>query len=797
MALGAFLGLDIGRKGIFAAQKALNVVGNNISNAQTEGYTRQRVVLKASKSLNDTNGGQIGTGVQVEEIERIRDSFLDVQIRDQLSFKGEIEALSQGLTQLQAVLNEPSDTNIRNSIDVFFASLEDVNNQPENSSIRVTTIERAKSLSTLINVTAKRLSTELESTNQAITRNVEKVNSIGKSLSTMNLDIAKIQNVGQNPNDILDQRDLLLDQLSELVNVDITKDKNGVLTARVGSHLLVQGAKFNSLKLIADPRNAGKLTISSTSSIRPNSSSLKVASAEVGAHARNQQFTLTVFETATDHRLQSEAFLDIKQTMTDTSTLASIGVTTGSVFLNGSQIFFNNDITVNDLVEKINSAGTGTQAFFERGRLQLKAVKSGTANQMVLSEGTSNLLNVFRFSDKKEIDGLGQVVFDGEVRDAKYAYNKQTFNSSSNYIEDIVEGIDVTLKGVGSTTILANSNIRSGKIQGLMVYQDQFVQGELDSLDKMSYALIKEFNKIHYDGFGSDGQSQRLFFQDFNSSHLTRVEIGASRNIAVSDTVANNVKAIAAASGIFEKNGDRIPISSGIGDGTNALRLAQLKFAKIVENTEYGLSTRLSVLNAGNGVDLGREESYFGISDGEKTAIVSLQYFDEDATIFDLQNQMNDALEKNGIDTRVILNAQADGGLKITSTNKAITFQEGAGTLGDDLRVISSAGASGNGTRVIETVGLNSKFRGDPKSLSDFFASTVANIGVKAEETIRLRNNTEVVFTQLETERQSVMGVSIDEELTNMIQFQQGFNASARIISMVNEMLTQIVNIGN
>ncbi|MCJ8345407.1 flagellar basal body protein, partial [bacterium] len=168
MALGAFLGLDIGRKGITAAQKALNVIGHNISNAQTEGYTRQRVNLKASTALSDNNGGQIGTGVQVQEIERVRDSYLDIQLRDQLSFKGEVTALAQGLTQLQAVLNEPSETNIRNSIDVFFASLEDVNNQPENSSIRVTTVERAKSLTTLINVTSKRLSTELETTNQAI-----------------------------------------------------------------------------------------------------------------------------------------------------------------------------------------------------------------------------------------------------------------------------------------------------------------------------------------------------------------------------------------------------------------------------------------------------------------------------------------------------------------------------------------------------------------------------------------------------------------------------------------------------
>ncbi len=801
MALGAFLGLDIGKKGVVTHQNALNVVSHNITNAQTKGYTRQTVSLKATPALDAESvamvTGQIGTGVTIGEIQRIRDEFIDEEIRDQKSFGGFVNSLSKGLGQLQTIINEPSDNNVRSTIDLFFQSLEDLNNQPESASVRVTVVERAKSLASFLDFTAQKLSDEQKSVNLEVEGKVKRVNSIAKTLSDLNGEIKKIEGTRQNPNDILDARDLLLDELSELVNIEVRKDSTQTLFVRVGNHLLLQGSKVNELSFIRDDaRKDGLKGVSTTDFYLPPSTIPDVADVFVGADAQNLDFALTVFNTANNHQLQSEALINIRNNFQIGSSLDQAGITSGSFFINGVQVFFENTDNLSDLRDEINDSGLGISAFFERGRLVMKSIRTGTANKIVLSEGTSNIMDVMRFSDERELDEFANVIFDGKVRDAKYAVDSETFQSSTNFIEDVQDGVDVILREDGSTQVRSKSPVHAGAIQGLLEYQDRYLDAEIRNLDKLAYALGSEFNKVHYEGFGLDNRSQRVFFQDFKSPDPDIFERGAARTLAVSELVQTNPSAVAAAKGVFLKEGDKVPVSSGSGDGRNALKLAQLKFAKVIGHTDFGLATRLSNLNGGDGVDIGRDESNFTISDGEKTAVVSLEGFNSDSTIFDLQNKMNEALDLNGLDSNLTLSPQADGTLRIISSNKNLSFSEGSGNTGSDLHFTVSSGATGNGTRIIETSDVRAKFKDDAEGLIDFYAGVVAGIGVRSEEMIKLQENTTVVSTQLENERQAISGVSVDEELTSMIKFQQSFNASARIINTMDGILEQVVNLG-
>jgi flagellar hook-associated protein FlgK len=796
MGSGIFLGLDIGKSGVMASQKALNVVGHNISNSETKGYSRQEVSLKTNNALNDHAAGQVGTGVTLKEIRRIRDTYIDEQLRDQTSFQHRVQSLSDSLDELQTIMNEPSDSNISAAIDHFFQALEDVNNQPENSSVRITMVEKANSLTSQVNVVYKRMMENLANTNEKIVMKVDKVNSIANSIVDMNKEIAKGKNSGQNPNDVMDARDVLLDELSELVNVSVREDDLGVLYVRVGEHLLVQGNKVKHLNVVSDPYRPGMSVVSSHDFYPESSSDPSVVEAYAGGDADPQDFALTVFDVATNHKMQSEALLDIKSGLTEKSTLGSAGITSGSIILNGVQIWFEEGSTFSELADTINHSGIGVQAYFEREKLILKSTQTGTAHQVSLTKGTSNLTDVMGFSDEQEVNTFGEVVFDGRVKDARYALNNVTYTSSINKIDNVVPGVDVLLKKVGSASISVDPLITSGQIKGLMEYQDAFIEEEIRNLDQFAYAFTKHFNRIHYEGFGLDGKSQRLFFENFDSPFEGELYKGAASSFAVDLQMKGNVDLFAAAKGVFDKDEHEVPVSSGAGDGNNALELSALKFARIVENDEYNTQTRLSVLNGGNGVDVGREEARFTISDGEKTAVVSLEHFDNNSTIHDLEAQINDALNKNAFDTTVTLTTLADGRMRLISSNKSLTFLEGPGTTASDLHLTASSGGTGNGTMIIESSGLNAKYRGEPKTLNGYVSSTVAEVGVKAEEMNRLVDNTKVITMQLENERQSVSGVSIDEELTKMIQFQQAFNASARIISMVDEMLTTIVALG-
>jgi len=798
MSIGAFFGLQIGKSGVQAHQKALNVTGHNITNAQTPGYSRQMISLKANDPLNVyPQAGQVGTGVTLAEIQRIRDKYLDSALRDQYTFQGEVDVLAKQLDELQTILNEPSDSNIRSAIDELFSALEDVNNQPENTPVRVAMVEKAKSLATMINVTNKRLQDNLKSTNTAVADKVFKINSLAKSVADMNLEIAKIQNRQQNANDVMDERDRLLDELSKYVNIEVRDEIQGEMQISVGEHLLVQGNKSFDLTMATDPDLAGLQIIQSGGALKRPSDNEEVLKAFVGADAVEQILTVTVFQMATNHKMQSRALGDIKTGTTPDSSLQSAGITTGSIFINGTQLHFSQGITFNDLRDTITQSGLGVEAFFENGKMQLRSTRSGTANQITLSPGTSNLLEVMGYNDAQEKNSFGDVIFEGKVQDAKYAIGNRTYDSSSNYIANIIPGVDIEMRKVGSANIVVDHLVDGGELKGLLKYQDGFVQEQIRALDQLSYALIREFNKIHVEGFGLDGQSQRLFWDDYSSPFSTTYdERGAASALSVSKELQNNVQVFAAAKGVFERDGEALPVSSGSGDGTNALVMAQLKFARIVENQEYGLRTRLSILNGGNGVDIGRKESTFVVSNGEKSAVVSLEGFDADSTLFDLQNKINDALTKNGIASQVALTTLADGRIRFTSNNESLTFIEGKGTTGKDLRLIPSTGATGNGSRVIESAPLSAQFRGQPKSLADYFSQVVAEIGAKAEQNLKLQKGSTVVTTQIENQRLSIMGVSMDEELTHMIQYQQGYNASARLISTVNEMLDVIINLG-
>jgi len=561
--------------------------------------------------------------------------------------------------------------------------------------------------------------------------------------------------------------------------------------------LLVQGNKSFGLNLVVDPDLEGLQRIQSGTIPPKASDNEEILKAYVGADAQEQIFTVTVFQVATKHQVQSRELLEIKAGLTPDSRLQDAGITSGSIFINGVPLYFNEDITFNDLRTNITQSGLGVEAFFDRGKMQLRSTRTGTAHQVTLSQGTSNLMEVMNFNEQPEKNSFGEVVFDGRVQDARYAIGNKTFNSASNYVANIIPGVDVELRKVGSANVIVDHLVDGGELKGLLKYQDGFAQDQIRSLDQLAFALIKDFNRLHFEGFGLDGQSQRLFWQDYNSPFTgTYDERGAAAGLAIGKELGNNVQVFAAAKGVFERDGEPLPVSSGSGDGTNALSMAQLKFARIVDNQEFGLRTRLSVLNGGNGVDVGRKQSNFVVSNGSKNAVVSLEGFDADSTLFDLQNKINDALTKNGINSQVALTTLADGRVRWTSSNESLTFIEGNGTTGKDLRLLPSTGATGNGSRMIESAALEAEFRGQPKSLADFFAQTVAEVGAKAEQNVKLQAGSTVVTTQIENQRLSIMGVSMDEELTHMIQFQQGYNASARLISTVNEMLDVIINLG-
>ena len=256
-----FLGIEIAKRSLAAHQQALNVTGHNIANANTEGYSRQRVRLETTEpgypvSLTSPQiAGQIGTGVTVAAVERIRDVYLDSRIEFETQSLGYWNALYDKLHRIELIYNEPSDSSIRNLLNQFWQSLKELANNPEESKIREIVKQRGVALAEGIQHTYKRFFDLRDNINNEIIDLVDQMNDMGAQIAELNGKIKKVENEGQNPNDLLDKRGLLLENLSELADIRIGRTDPDDFKISIGGMVFVQRDHLHPLATTKDVEN--------------------------------------------------------------------------------------------------------------------------------------------------------------------------------------------------------------------------------------------------------------------------------------------------------------------------------------------------------------------------------------------------------------------------------------------------------------------------------------------------------------------------------------------------------------
>lgn len=224
---GLFSTFNIAKKGMMAHQTALNVVSHNIANSDTDGYSVQRANFKTTTpfgmpSLDSTVGpGQLGTGVDISDITRSRDSFLDVQIRKETATSNQYEARQEFLTDIETIFNEPSDTGMSKTIGQFWDAWQQLATNPESSTARTLVVQNGESLTTAINHTYSQLEDLQTNAAGVIKKEVFDVSTILTQIQDLNVQIKSVVISGQQPNDLLDRRDKLLDDLSKNFSFDV------------------------------------------------------------------------------------------------------------------------------------------------------------------------------------------------------------------------------------------------------------------------------------------------------------------------------------------------------------------------------------------------------------------------------------------------------------------------------------------------------------------------------------------------------------------------------------------------
>lgn len=242
-----FAQIELGKRSLMAHSTQINTAGHNISNADTEGYSRQRVKVGSMSPLDRPDlsrtetPGQIGQGTSVESISRVRDEMLDQRIVAQSNQESYWETRSRYYTMIENVYNEPDEVSIRTTMDKFWESWQELSLNPESTANRQAILERGQSLVNSIRNRDMALTGIGNQLNSDIEASVEQLNNYANQIAILNTEIVKVKAVGDNPNDLMDRRDVLVEKLSKIANITTDQRDSDEFMVHLNGQVLVQG----------------------------------------------------------------------------------------------------------------------------------------------------------------------------------------------------------------------------------------------------------------------------------------------------------------------------------------------------------------------------------------------------------------------------------------------------------------------------------------------------------------------------------------------------------------------------
>jgi flagellar hook-associated protein 1 FlgK len=249
-----FYGFEIAKTGLFAAQRSIDLTAHNISNANTVGYTRQRL-LQSSQELvvsgeifKEVTRGYTGVGVRIDGVEQVRDEYLDKQFRREGSALGMWSARANALGYIEKIFNESGYTGLSASIQNFFSSIETLTKNPESREYRMNLLQSANEMTDYFQHIASQLVDKQADMDEAVNATAKQINGLARNLADLNDRIFRFELNGERANDLRDQRNNLLDTLSMLTDITYSEDSNSMVSVAIGGNLLVDGTAVHTIQ---------------------------------------------------------------------------------------------------------------------------------------------------------------------------------------------------------------------------------------------------------------------------------------------------------------------------------------------------------------------------------------------------------------------------------------------------------------------------------------------------------------------------------------------------------------------
>lgn len=553
MSASSFFGIELGKRSLQNFKTALEVTGHNINNVATKGYSRQRVVMRTFDKPLEAPGlnraeraGQIGQGAEITTVERIRDQFIDSKIITELSTDGYWKTKSNYLKQLEAIYNEPGNANLRSDLDAFWDSWQEMASNPTERGTRMVLVERAERINNSINQMFNQMNSMRNNLNSLAENKVNRINDIANSIKDLNTEILKQQVLGQSPNDLLDRRDLLIDELSSLANIDIKSVDPNETIIYIGGRALIQGNIVSELSAEKNVNNEGMHDI-----------------------YWKKDHVQVQFEGG-----ELKALLELR----DVDTVDAI---------NDLDTFAMNLV---DSVNEVHRSGFGLNQetgidFFTIS----KTTPSVVGNFDINNDGQEDSTIMFKVSGVNSVDSAasigssGTLVFGNKSRegaDVSIDYTAQM------KVSDLIDKINSSESNVSA--YLDNNNRLVLKARGFDDYMkpSYFIKNIQDSGD----FLVGITGVLNQSGAAGAYNWQTIdqvnqLAGDFRNFTVTPDRHPAAA-VTVNDIIRNDVNYIAASKGVDTTGNGFNDKWNGVGDGSNALAIASLKNKEVMADTK-------------------------------------------------------------------------------------------------------------------------------------------------------------------------------------------------------------------
>ena len=242
-----FSSYNIAVSGMYVSQRGLYVTGHNISNANTPGYVRQQAMIAEYPPVN-LGVGQVGLGAEIQETRQIRHRFLDNMYRNESELLGHAQARAKVVGEIETILGEPFDVGLNKVMDRFFQAWHELSKDPDSLTTRVMVRQRGVEFANRVNQIGMQLEKLQQDINTEIRLKIDDINGMATKIASLNREISLNELGDDNANDLRDQRNLLLDELSKLMDVDIDHRPNGMVNVSIGGLYLVHGENTEKIK---------------------------------------------------------------------------------------------------------------------------------------------------------------------------------------------------------------------------------------------------------------------------------------------------------------------------------------------------------------------------------------------------------------------------------------------------------------------------------------------------------------------------------------------------------------------